>query len=86
MTSRNEQFKQMLDDHHEWPCPYVFKFIVPTENLPLFCEAFPDESMETRESKNGKYTSITIESVMCSGKEVMMMYEKASLIPGLMSL
>lgn len=86
MTTKKDQFKQALDEHHQWPCPYVFKFIVPSENLSLFQAAFPDETIETRESRTGKYTSITIESIMCSSKEVLMVYEKASEIPGLMAL
>lgn len=82
----NTQFKKILDEHHQWPCPYIFKFIVPTENLPLFLQAFPDEKIGTRESKTGKYTSITFESKMCSSEEVMSVYNKASEIPGVMSL
>lgn len=80
------QFKQVLDEHHQWPCPYIFKFIVPTENLHLVSDVFPDIIFQTRESKTGKYTSITMESNMCSSKDVMDVYEKASTVPGLMSL
>ncbi len=86
MNDKHEQFKQVLDDHHQWPCPYAFKFIVPTENLPLFQKTFPEAELQTRESKTGKYTSVTMESNMCSSKDVMAIYEKAAEIPGIMSL
>lgn len=87
MSEEHEQFMQALDDHHQWPCPYVFKFIVPTENLPLVNEMFAsNHAIQTRESKTGKYTSVTMESTMCSSKDVMAIYEKAAQIPGLMSL
>jgi putative lipoic acid-binding regulatory protein len=86
MTEEQHKFQQMLDEHHEWPCPYVFKFIMPTENLPLFVDLFADARLQTRESKTGKYTSVTMESTMCSGKSVMEVYHKASEIPGLMAL
>lgn len=86
MSEKIEQFKQVLDDHHEWPCPYVYKFIVPSENFDQFKVLFPEEKVETRQSKTGKYTSITMTSTMCSADEVMSIYDKAAQVPGLMSL
>ena len=62
------------------------KFIVPSENLGQFRELFASETLETRPSRTGKYTSVTITSTMCSADEVMAVYEKAALIPGVMSL
>ncbi|MBI9078350.1 MAG: DUF493 family protein [Pseudodesulfovibrio sp.] len=86
MTDKHEQFKQTLDNTHTWPCPYIYKFIVPTENLFQLTELFPDEKIEIRESKTGKYSSVTMTSTMCSSKEVMEVYTKASQVPGIMSL
>lgn len=86
MSDKYEQFKQALDDHHQWPCPYTYKFIMPTENLPQFAELFPEEKTSSRESKSGKYTSVTMTTNMCSAEDVMAVYEKAATIPGLMSL
>lgn len=86
MTEKIEQFKQTLDEHHQWPCPYIYKFIVPTENLQQLCDLFPDEKIEKRESRTGKYTSVTLTSTMCSSDHVMEYYERASQVPGLMSL
>ncbi|BCS87085.1 DUF493 family protein [Pseudodesulfovibrio sediminis] len=86
MSDKIEKFKQTLDECHDWPCPYIYKFIVPTENLQLLVALFPKEELQTRESKTGKYTSVTMTSTMCSSHEVMAVYEKASQVPGLMSL
>lgn len=86
MSDKYEQFRQALDDHHQWPCPYIYKFIMPTENLTQFTSLFPEEELQTRESKSGKYTSVTMVSTMCSSEEVMAVYEKAAQVPGLMSL
>ena len=86
MTDKQEQFKQVLDECHQWPCPYIYKFILPTENLSQLIALFPEETIETRESKTGKYTSVTMESHMCSSKDVMDVYTKAAEVPGLMSL
>ncbi|QJB57780.1 DUF493 family protein [Pseudodesulfovibrio sp. zrk46] len=86
MTNQHEQFQNILDEHHQWPCPYLFKFIVPTENLSKVMDLFQGEEVNTRESKNGKYTSVSVESNMCSSKDVMEVYAKVSAIPGVMSL
>lgn len=86
MTKNHDQFKQTLDEHHQWPCPYIYKFIIPSENLQQLCDLFPEESIKTRESKTGKYTSVTLTSTMCSSDEVMEYYERAAQVPGLMSL
>ncbi len=86
MTDQHKQFKQVLDDHHQWPCPYLFKFIIPADKLEQFKELFPNEAIDTRTSKTGKYISVTLESNMCSSHEVMAVYNKASEIPGIMSL
>jgi len=86
MPEKRARFMQALDDHHQWPCPYVYKFIMPTENLPEFTALFPEDKIETRASKKGKYTSVTMVSNMCSADAVMEVYEKAAQVPGLMSL
>lgn len=86
MTDKNRKFQQVLDDSHQWPCPYTFKFIVPTGNLHMVEALFPDQELGLRESKSGKYTSITLETTMCSSKDVMAIYEKVATVPGVMSL
>jgi len=86
MTDKIEKFKQALDGHHQWPCPYIYKFIVPSENLSQLTDLFPNEEITVRESKTGKYTSVTMTSTMCSSDEVLSVYTKASQVPGLMSL
>jgi hypothetical protein len=86
MSDKSKQFKQVLDEHHQWPCPYVYKFILPAESLERFQELFASENLETRRSKTGKYTSVTMTSTVCSADEVMAVYEKAAQIPGIMSL
>jgi len=86
MPEKKARFKETLDECHEWPCPYVFKFIVPSENLQLIKDFFPENEVKTKKSKTGKYTSVTAEVHAYSSKEVMDIYEKVSIVPGIMSL
>lgn len=86
MSDNYDSFCQKLDEHHDWPCPYMFKFIVPSANLGQLTELFSEFEFQLRESKNGKFTSVTIEHTMTSSQEVVKIYEKAAVVPGLMSL
>lgn len=82
----SKRFCQRLDEHHQWPCSYMFKFILPATALTEFTDLFPNESIQFRESRNGKYTSVTMELNMESSQAVMGVYEKAATVPGIMSL
>lgn len=86
MSEKIAQFRQVLDETHQWPCPYIFKFIVPSENIDQLVGLFPDHDIQQRSSKSGKYISVTVESNMCSSKDVMDVYEMVSVVPGVMSL
>ena len=85
-----ERMKASLDQNHEWPSIYMFKFIVPSDNEKIAqVEAlFNSDTAELKmnQSKNGKYTSITAKEVMTSADEVLECYSKAKNIEGLISL
>jgi putative lipoic acid-binding regulatory protein len=82
--------KAALDQVHEWPSMYLFKFIVPSDNQKVAqLEAlFNSETAEIRlrQSKNGKYTSVTAREVMTSAEEVISCYKESYKIEGLIAL
>lgn len=84
-----KNFKALLDQQHDWPCEYVFKFIVTAENEVQLKDLF-DESrtlqLDSRPSKNGRYTSVTARVHMTSSDEVVDLYIRASRIDGIISL
>ncbi|MFT5596624.1 MAG: putative lipoic acid-binding regulatory protein [Flammeovirgaceae bacterium] len=84
------KLKIALDQVHDWPSMYLFKFIVPSENQKVAqVEAlFNADTAEIRlrQSKNGKYTSVTAREVMTSAEEVIKCYEAAYKIEGIISL
>lgn len=80
------KLKELLDDQYEWPAPYLFKFIVPAAQLESLEKLVSKYVLSEKPSKNGKYISVTL-TVKCeSSQEVIDLYEKVSVIPGIMSL
>lgn len=85
-----ERVKRTLDETHDWPAVFMFKFIVPSSNEKIAeVEAlFNAHTAEIRmkQSRNGKYTSITAREVMTDAHSVLECYDKASKIDGLIAL
>lgn len=84
-----DRLRVLVDDVHQWPSVFMFKFILPTnageiKKLKLIF----DQSSEimTRESKNGKYTSVTVREMIMHGDDVFDRYEKAAKFEGIISL
>jgi len=81
-----DKFREKLDGHYAWPALYTFKFIVPKgkeeELKSLFSNHVPTEKL----SKNGNYTSFTLEMMMPSSEAVIKVYEAASVIEGIIAL
>ena len=73
----------------EWPNVYLFKFIVPNDNQHLAqVSALFDENSEVvfHESQTGKYVSVSAKEIMLSAQTIIEVYERASKIPGIISL
>ena len=78
-----------LNDTTDWPSVYMFKFIVPSDNrnIAMIEAMYGDEAqIFTKESRAGKYISITIKVVMLNAKEVIEKYRSAAKIEGLIAL
>ena len=79
-------FQKKLDDYHSWPTLYVFKFIVPKGKEDDLRQLFPLHTPSEKESKNGNYTSLTLQMMMPSADAVIDVYKKAAVIEGLIAL
>ncbi|TIH12177.1 DUF493 domain-containing protein [Marinifilum sp. JC120] len=86
MEKSIEQFKATLDEHHTWPCDYTFKFIVPSKSLDELKSMIDGFPYTERDSKTGKYTSVTVCIHANSSDVILNIYEKAATIEGLISL
>ena len=85
-SSWANSFREKLDQHYAWPSLYLFKFIVPTGKEQEVKSLFPRHETSDKLSKNGNYTSITVQMMMPSTDAVIEVYEKASKIEGIVAL
>lgn len=78
-----------LEEEGGFPKPYLFKFIIPSDNqkLALVEALFGKEAqVTTRQSKSNKFISVSAKEVMMSVDEVMVIYNKSTEIEGIISL
>lgn len=78
--------KEKLDQHYAWPALYIFKFIVPSGKEEEVKQLFPLHTATEKVSKNGNYTSLTIQIMAPSSDAVIEVYLKTSEIEGLIAL
>lgn len=86
---RINKIKISLEQVHQWPSVYIFKFIIPTlsESKEELLNIFPENvEITTKKSRNGKYTSYTIKELILNSEEVLERYIAASKIEGIVSL
>ena len=81
-----DSFREKLDGFYAWPDIYIFKFIVPKGKEEEVKRLLPLHDSSERPSKNGNYTSITIQAMMPSTDAVVEVYVKAAGIEGLVAL
>lgn len=81
--------KNKLDAQNQWPLNYMFKFIVPADLEKVArIEALFDSSavIYHKESRTGKFISITAKQEMNNSSAVIAVYEKASSIDDIVAL
>ncbi|WP_258100274.1 DUF493 domain-containing protein [Marinoscillum pacificum] len=81
-----ESFRQKLEDQHEFPGTYKFKFIVPHEKRDEIVEVLPLGDIKYRDSSNKKYVSVTAEAEMETSQAVLDVYIEANKIEGCIAL
>jgi len=77
-------FRQKLIDIEQFPSIYTFKFIIPAdadkrEQVEKIFE-HPSTKISSKDSKTGKYNSLTVETFVQSADEVIDYYKKVSTI------
>jgi uncharacterized protein len=81
--------REKLDQNQKWPLNYMFKFIVPAqiEKVALIESLFNETAVIYRkESKSGRFISITAKQFMENSGGIIEIYQKASTIENVMAL
>ena len=86
LDTQLSDLKVRLDEYHEWPCQYLFKFIAPLDKVEEVEPIFEGAPFKTRVSKNGNYTSLSGKMEMQSSDQVLAIYRRVSAIEGVMAL
>ncbi|MFV0237103.1 MAG: DUF493 family protein [Flavobacteriales bacterium] len=85
-----KRFKKQLEDTVVFPSDYRYKFIVVTNNQKLAEVQKVFDGMRpivsSKESKKGKYTSLTIQVYMLDAESVIDKYKQVSKIKDVMML
>jgi putative lipoic acid-binding regulatory protein len=81
-----QNFREKLDQHHSWPSLYIFKFIVPKGKEEEVKKLFPNHTVTEKLSRQGNYTSLTVQVMAPSSKSVIDIYLQASVIEGIVAL
>lgn len=85
-----KRLKEQLLENGRWPANYLYKFIVPTDKTKVeeIRKIFdmPGAVIESKQSKKGTYTSVSITVHMENPDEVIKKYKEVSHIEGVISL
>ena len=92
--SKGEEFyaklKISLEETTTFPTKYMFKFIIPTDKAKMVQieDMFNHLGavINTKPSKSGKYTSLTILVNMNSSDEIIEKYQEVAIVEGIISL
>lgn len=82
--------KEKLEATHQFPEDYLYKFIITNDeskHTEIF-RVFDDIkfTLQTRDSKNGKYSSISINAFVLDADQVIKIYKEVGKIPGVIML
>ncbi|WP_418501117.1 DUF493 family protein [Flagellimonas sp.] len=84
------RLKEQLLENTSWPSNYLYKFIVPTdeERIVQIQDIFDNTGavIESKKSKNGNYTSLSITVNLKDPDEVIKKYKEVAVVEGVISL
>ena len=82
--------KEKLEATHDFPQDYLFKFIITNEESKQteIYRVFDNVkyTLSTKDSKNGKYTSLTMNAFVLDADQVISIYKEVGKISGVMML
>ncbi len=86
MEESTRSFKEKLENQHQFPGYYTFKFVVPQGKKDKLSRLLPPGKTKIRESSKQNYVSVTVEAFLQKSDDVIHVYEETSKIEGLIAL
>lgn len=78
---------QILQETHQFPCDFMFKFIIPQDDINLLITHIGQIKYDLKSSSKGKYTSVTYTKNVESAEEILQEYDIVKkIIPKVVSL
>lgn len=71
-----KKLKEALDNEYTWPASYTFKFVIKKGEKDKIYEILEKRFCTEKESRNGKYISVTCTKTMLSSQQVIETYEE----------
>lgn len=85
-SERLQQLKLVIEETVKFPAEYLFKFIVPAKSVNEILVILQGMEIEEKASQNGNYVSVSGKKIMNDSQEIITIYQKASVIKGIISL
>ena len=86
MNRDTEQFKKKLEANHDFPCSYMFKFIVPIRKKEALLNLLPKVDTKIKRSTSNKFISITLSMEIESSDKVIDIYNQVYQVEGLIAM
>lgn len=83
---RLSQLKLVLDETVKFPSEYLFKFIVPVDQVHQILFIMQGMEIDQKASSTGKYISVSGKMIMNKSEDIILVYKRASVIKGIISL
>lgn len=86
LQDKLEKLKLVLEETQKFPTEYLFKFIVPVAEVHQILLILQGMEIEQRASQNGNYISVSGKTVVQKSDDIIKIYQRASVIKGVISL
>ncbi len=81
-----DSLRKILDQTQTYPTEFMYKFIIPSDQVDTFKTIFKNEEINFKFSKKGNFMSCTFEKKVQSTDDIIQGYKDASSIKGLLAL
>ena len=86
MNRDTKLFKKKLEANHDFPCSYMFKFIVPIRKKEALLNLLPKVDTKIKRSTSNKFISITLNMEIESSDKVIDIYNQVYQVEGLIAM